>query len=150
MNVKRYQRYARIVHGVANIIALLAAWTALVTFAFIAQIMFPWTHLQNIRDISQDLFSGLGYSQAFGAFCVVSYYSALMALTLYYLVSCFQSELPWSFCRPEWKDCIDDSMFKNVSEDRIATIQSSAELYFRFETETALTRKWHLDANSHL
>jgi len=64
-----------------------------------------------------------------------------MALTLYYLVSSFQSELPWSFCRPEWKDCIDDSMFKNVSEDRIATIQSSAELYFRFETETALTRK---------
>ncbi|XP_011057908.1 PREDICTED: sodium-dependent nutrient amino acid transporter 1-like [Acromyrmex echinatior] len=74
---------------------------------------------------------GLGYSQAFGAFCVVSYYSALMALTLYYLVSSFQSKLPWSFCRPEWKDYCIDSMFKNVSEDRIATIQSSAELYFR-------------------
>ncbi|KAG5342732.1 NAAT1 protein, partial [Acromyrmex heyeri] len=74
---------------------------------------------------------GLGYSQAFGAFCVVSYYSALMALTLYYFVSSFQSKLPWSFCRPEWKDYCIDSMFKNVSEDRIATIQSSAELYFR-------------------
>ncbi|KAG5327807.1 NAAT1 protein, partial [Pseudoatta argentina] len=80
---------------------------------------------------SRDPFSGLGYSQAFGAFCVVSYYSALMALTLYYLVSSFQSKLPWSFCRPEWKDYCIDLMFKNVSEDRIATIQSSAELYFR-------------------
>jgi len=85
-------------------------------------------------------FSGLGYSQAFAAFCVVSYYCALMALTLYYLVSSFQSELPWSFCRPEWQDyCIDISMNKSASENRNVTVRSSAELYFRFETEIILT-----------
>ncbi|XP_039315680.1 sodium-dependent nutrient amino acid transporter 1 isoform X3 [Solenopsis invicta] len=75
---------------------------------------------------------GLGYSQAFGAFCVVSYYCALMALTLHYLVSSFQSELPWSICRPEWQDyCIDVSTNKSTSEDRNVTVRSSAELYFR-------------------
>ncbi|XP_012538375.1 sodium-dependent nutrient amino acid transporter 1 isoform X3 [Monomorium pharaonis] len=75
---------------------------------------------------------GLGYSQAFGAFCVVSYYCGLMALTLYYLVSSFQSELPWSFCRPEWRDyCIDVSTNKSIFENRNVTVRSSAELYFR-------------------
>lgn len=88
--------------------------------------------------IPRDPFLGLGYSQAFGAFCVVSYYCGLMALTLHYLVSSFQSELPWSICRPEWQDyCIDVSN-KSVSEDRNAIVRSSAELYFRFETETVL------------
>ncbi|XP_077259913.1 sodium-dependent nutrient amino acid transporter 1-like [Temnothorax americanus] len=75
---------------------------------------------------------GLGYSQAFVAFCVVSYYCALMALTLYYLVSSFQFELPWSICRPEWQDfCIDSSTNGSISEDRNVTVRSSAELYFR-------------------
>lgn len=74
---------------------------------------------------------GLGYSQAFAAFCVVSYYCALMALTLYYLVSSFQSELPWSVCRPEWQDYCIDITNKTVSEDRNVIVRSSAELYFR-------------------
>lgn len=82
--------------------------------------------------------SGLGYSQAFAAFCVVSYYCALMALTLYYLVSSFQSELPWSVCRPEWQDYCIDITNKTVSEDRNVIVRSSAELYFRFKTETVL------------
>ncbi|XP_020283043.1 sodium-dependent nutrient amino acid transporter 1-like [Pseudomyrmex gracilis] len=72
---------------------------------------------------------GLGYAQAFAAFCVVSYYCALMALTLYYLAASFQSELPWSICRTEWQDCIDiNSNGTSVSND---TRRSSAELYFR-------------------
>lgn len=87
------------------------------------------------------MFSGLGYAQAFAAFCVVSYYCALMALTVYYLAASFQSELPWSICRPEWRDyCIDatsnGSVAANFSEARNFTVQSSAELYFRFEIGT--------------
>ncbi|KAL6441823.1 hypothetical protein ACFW04_002326 [Cataglyphis niger] len=75
---------------------------------------------------------GLGYSQVFVAFCILSYYCALMALTLYYLAMSFQSELPWSICRTEWRNyCIDAISNSNISETRNVTVQSSAELYFR-------------------
>ncbi|XP_029037428.1 sodium-dependent nutrient amino acid transporter 1-like [Osmia bicornis bicornis] len=82
---------------------------------------------------------GLGYGQAFAAICVVSYYCALMGLTLYYLVASFQSELPWSYCREEWQgQCVDAvSKDNNVSksakllDNDNGTLRSSAELYFR-------------------
>jgi solute carrier family 6 amino acid transporter-like protein 5/7/9/14 len=77
---------------------------------------------------------GLGYAQVFAAFCVVSYYCALMALTLYYLAMSFQAELPWSICRPEWRNyCISATSNSSIAEGRNVTVQSSAELYFRFE-----------------
>ncbi|XP_054009964.1 sodium-dependent nutrient amino acid transporter 1-like [Hylaeus anthracinus] len=78
---------------------------------------------------------GLGYGQAFAATCVVSYYCALMALTLYYLAASFQSELPWSFCRDEWQGQCVDSVPKDPDESTTfvanGTVRSSAELYFR-------------------
>ncbi|CAK9801905.1 Sodium-dependent nutrient amino acid transporter 1 [Anthophora plagiata] len=82
---------------------------------------------------------GLGYGQAFTAFCAVSYYSALMSLTLYYLVASFQAVLPWSFCREEWQgQCVgseskDDEMNKSTGSfaSGNGTLRSSAELYFR-------------------
>ncbi|XP_053988540.1 sodium-dependent nutrient amino acid transporter 1-like [Hylaeus volcanicus] len=78
---------------------------------------------------------GLGYGQAFAATCVVSYYCALMALTLYYLAASFQSELPWSFCRDEWQGQCVDSVPKDPNESTTfvanGTVRSSAELYFR-------------------
>lgn len=75
---------------------------------------------------------GLGYAQVFGAFCVVSYYCALMALTLYYLAASFQAELPWSICRPEWQGfCIDAASNGLVPDTQNVTVRSSAELYFR-------------------
>ncbi|XP_076240656.1 sodium-dependent nutrient amino acid transporter 1 [Calliopsis andreniformis] len=82
---------------------------------------------------------GLGYGQAFAATCVVSYYCALMGLTLFYLAASFQAELPWSFCREEWQgQCVDavsnyDETDRNISlyvADN-GTLRSSAELYFR-------------------
>lgn len=79
---------------------------------------------------------GLGYGQAFAAFCVVSYYCSLMALTLYYLAASFQSVLPWSYCREEWQgECI--SIFSSGNETTgtnelgNVTVRGSAELYFR-------------------
>ncbi|XP_076640874.1 sodium-dependent nutrient amino acid transporter 1 [Halictus rubicundus] len=80
---------------------------------------------------------GLGYGQAFAAMCVVSYYCSLMALTLFYLVTSFQSELPWSYCREEWKgqcvDAVSDNGNANQSSAAVdnGTLRSSAELYFR-------------------
>ncbi|XP_033336011.1 sodium-dependent nutrient amino acid transporter 1 [Megalopta genalis] len=76
---------------------------------------------------------GLGYGQAFAATCVVSYYCSLMALTLFYLVTSFQAELPWSYCREEWGDtCVDAvSDNGNTISSVNKTLHSAAELYFR-------------------
>lgn len=71
----------------------------------------------------------MGYAQAFAAFCVVSYYCSLMALTLYYLVESFQETLPWSICPPEWERCCIGS--NNSDSHTNVTMRSSAELYFR-------------------
>lgn len=62
-----------------------------------------------------------------------------MALTLYYLAMSFQSELPWSVCRTEWRNyCIDINSNNSIPETgtRNVTVQSSAELYFRFHSKT--------------
>ncbi|XP_043514896.1 sodium-dependent nutrient amino acid transporter 1-like [Frieseomelitta varia] len=78
---------------------------------------------------------GLGYGQAIAAFSIVTCYSALMGLTLYYLVVSFQAELPWSYCQPEWKDQCFDILSKDNNADKsrnnTTPLLSSAELYFR-------------------
>lgn len=79
---------------------------------------------------------GLGYGQAFAAFCVVSYYCALMALTLYYLAASFEPVLPWSYCREEWQgECVDISSSGNETSgtggSSNVSVRGSAELYFR-------------------
>ena len=35
---------------------------------------------------------------------VVTYYCCLMALTVFYFFSSFQSVLPWTVCDPAWAD----------------------------------------------
>lgn len=74
---------------------------------------------------------GLGYAQIFAAFCVVTYYCGLMALTLYYLVASFQAELPWSICQPEWQDYCIDANSNRTRQNGSVPVQTSSELYFR-------------------
>ncbi|XP_015590929.1 sodium-dependent nutrient amino acid transporter 1 isoform X2 [Cephus cinctus] len=75
---------------------------------------------------------GIGYGQLIAAFCVVTYYCVLMALTLFYLAMSFQRELPWSYCRDEWAGfCFDAKSNTSLSSDGNQTISSSAELYYR-------------------
>ena len=53
---------------------------------------------------------GVGYGQMIGTASVVSYYVALMALTVFYFVASFSSVLPWTVCDPSWADmtrCVD-------------------------------------------
>lgn len=67
-----------------------------------------------------------------------------MALTLFFLIASFSSDLPWATCLEEWGDkCVDSSMKRNHSaaeetstkilgsllNDNVQ-LQSSAELYF--------------------
>ena len=43
-------------------------------------------------------FSGVGYGQAIATASVVSYYTVLIALAVFYLVASCQSTLPWTVC----------------------------------------------------
>lgn len=77
---------------------------------------------------------GIGFGQVFATGMLTSYYASLLALTLRYFLSSFQSVLPWSTCKAEWEsDCI-DSLQKNyvnhTNRDAMTHLSTSAELYF--------------------
>ncbi|XP_034664650.1 sodium-dependent nutrient amino acid transporter 1 [Drosophila subobscura] len=90
-------------------------------------------------------FVGVGYGQAFATICIITYYSSLLALTLYYLFVSFQSVLPWSYCWDDWINCVnsrpqeeaDSLLFSSSNITALADtdtdtgkLQSSSELYF--------------------
>lgn len=73
---------------------------------------------------------GIGYGVAVSVFSVITYYCALMALTLFYMVASFQSVLPWAFCWEEWgSGCFDSSSANGTVRNGSG---SSAEFYFRY------------------
>ena len=79
---------------------------------------------------------GVGFGQVIGTASVVSYYCCLIALSLHYMGSSFQSVLPWTVCHPELSQdnviCITSS--SNNTEDAHLgnqTIISAAEQYFK-------------------
>ncbi|KAK4287442.1 hypothetical protein Pmani_039485 [Petrolisthes manimaculis] len=72
---------------------------------------------------------GVGYAQLLATYAVVTYYTSLMALTIFYFIMSFNGVLPWSQCSPPWADeyCVDaDSV--NASTSNMS--QSSSEQYF--------------------
>ncbi|XP_026317520.1 sodium-dependent nutrient amino acid transporter 1-like [Hyposmocoma kahamanoa] len=69
---------------------------------------------------------GTGYSQALGAFYVLSYYMSIIALCLYYLAMSFSSTLPWAECREGWENCVPSSGSGEPLENGV----SSAQYYF--------------------
>ncbi|XP_066597904.1 sodium-dependent nutrient amino acid transporter 1-like isoform X2 [Prorops nasuta] len=95
-------------------------------------------------------FRGVGWAQVCSTIALVTYYTSLMALTLFFLISSFSSELPWAKCQPEWEDrCIDSSIKRNVSGDQDSVhsllqqkYKSSAELYF---SKVVLKEKSNID-----
>lgn len=93
----------------------------------------------NVWNVSPG-FSGIGWSQFYCNTALMTYYSSLMALTLFFLIASFSAELPWAKCREEWLDyCIDSShQIDNNTSNITSFVQllnekerrSSAELYF--------------------
>lgn len=81
-------------------------------------------------------FRGVGVGQIISCICVVTYYSSLIALTLYYFFASFNWVLPWSTCLDEWgSNCVDSQarMSDNVThtaDSQSAQSVSSSELYF--------------------
>lgn len=76
--------------------------------------------------------AGLGYGQMFATVMVLIYYCSLMALTVFYFIQSFASELPWSTCADEWDMCFDSkNSGGNVSDAvNLTGRKSSSELYF--------------------
>ncbi|XP_073829598.1 sodium-dependent nutrient amino acid transporter 1-like [Musca autumnalis] len=79
-------------------------------------------------------FIGVGIGQAYAGVMVLTYYSSLLALTLYYFVASFYNPLPWSYCREEWGSNCVDSYSKASNGNNFTALSdrltSSSEMYF--------------------
>ncbi|ETN63082.1 Sodium and chloride-dependent glycine transporter [Anopheles darlingi] len=75
---------------------------------------------------------GIGVGQTIAIFTVITYYTAVLAITLRYLIVSFSAELPWARCDPSWTDCIDSWRTGNLTSagDNGTLRKASAELYF--------------------
>lgn len=82
------------------------------------------------------IITGIGYGQLIGTICVATYYCSLMAITLFYLINSFTSDLPWAECKEEWIEpllaqnitCVPSSV--NNMTINTSLSQSSSELWF--------------------
>ncbi|XP_035733050.1 sodium-dependent nutrient amino acid transporter 1-like isoform X2 [Vespa mandarinia] len=86
-------------------------------FYFLEMIMGQFSGRSSIRvwNVSP-AFVGVGWAQFSSTIVLATYYSSLMALTLYYLIASFSIELPWAKCLEEWGAyCIDSSKKKKYS-----------------------------------
>lgn len=79
--------------------------------------------------MNNNYFLGVGIGQLVGTVSVISYYCSLIALTLHYLFSSMQKNLPWGTCKPEWENCV-DSKPSNSSLVSMNGSKSSSEFYF--------------------
>jgi solute carrier family 6 amino acid transporter-like protein 5/7/9/14 len=68
----------------------------------------------------------------FSTILVLTYYCSLMALTVFYFLQSFASDLPWSTCDKEWKMCFDSKKAENNNSgvENGTGYKSSSELYF--------------------
>lgn len=75
---------------------------------------------------------GVGYGQAIATWCVSTYYSYLMALSLFYFFCSFENPLPWSYCNPDWANndtCYDAA--QNFTGVNLTGKSSSSEVFFK-------------------
>lgn len=72
--------------------------------------------------------SGIGYSQIIATSALLTYYCAIMAITLFYLFASFSSTLPWTYCKSDWDLCVDSSN-SDLHMNRTGLL-SSSELYY--------------------
>ncbi|ROI64808.1 Sodium- and chloride-dependent taurine transporter [Anabarilius grahami] len=61
------------------------------------------------------IFTGIGYASVVIVSLLNIYYIVILAWGLYYLLQCFQHELPWARCRHSWntENCVEDTVRKN-------------------------------------
>lgn len=76
---------------------------------------------------------GVGVGQMLGTISIITYYSSLLALTLYYFGVSFQSTLPWAYCKPEYgPDCLSSSLSNDpaLQINNSSGLRSSSEYFF--------------------
>ena len=75
---------------------------------------------------------GIGYGQTLSITILMTFYAALMALTIRYLILSFMSPLPWSYCDPAWgPDCVNSSFVGSLNLSEIGEhTRSSSEFFF--------------------
>ncbi|XP_056629202.1 solute carrier family 6 member 6a [Triplophysa dalaica] len=63
------------------------------------------------------IFTGIGYASVVIVSLLNIYYIVILAWGLYYLLQCFQHELPWASCRHSWNtaNCVEDTVRKNTT-----------------------------------
>lgn len=79
------------------------------------------------------LLRGVGIGQMFGTISIITYYSSLLALTLYYFGVSFQSVLPWAYCKPEYgPNCLSSapSDLEIGQSNQSSELKSSSEYFF--------------------
>jgi solute carrier family 6 amino acid transporter-like protein 5/7/9/14 len=78
--------------------------------------------------------TGVGYGQALATWFVVTYYCVLIAITLFYFFSSFQTILPWTVCDLSWlsaDNCYNSSADTNLTSFNISGLKSSSDIFFR-------------------
>lgn len=79
-----------------------------------------------------EIFAGIGVAQSYAVCMCATYYASLVALTLRFFISSFNSVLPWSRCKEEWGPLCIDSALTN-SEEQLSNpngTYTSSEYYF--------------------
>ena len=61
-------------------------------------------------------FKGMGIAMVWTSFLVEIYYNVIIAWALFYMVTGFQSELPWSSCRVESTHCYEGQINDTIKE----------------------------------
>ncbi|XP_036124933.1 sodium-dependent serotonin transporter [Molossus molossus] len=78
------------------------------------------------------MFKGIGYAICIITFYIASYYNTIMAWALYYLISSFTNQLPWTSCNNPWNT---DNCTNYFSEGNVTWTQDSTspaeEFYMR-------------------
>uniref|UniRef100_A0A8C2L4J2 Transporter n=1 Tax=Cyprinus carpio TaxID=7962 RepID=A0A8C2L4J2_CYPCA len=76
------------------------------------------------------IFTGIGYASIVIVSLLNIYYIVILAWGLYYLLQCFQHELPWARCRHSWNtaNCVEDTVRKNKSLWLSANVTSLTNL----------------------
>lgn len=86
--------------------------------------------LHSGRYVSNISSTGVGWGQQIASASIATYYSAIVALTLSYVIKSFAYQLPWSTCED-----FDEKCFPAESLGRSANgtdgAKSSAELFFK-------------------
>eukprot|EP00058_Branchiostoma_floridae_P016370 XP_002601858.1 solute carrier family 6, member 1 [Branchiostoma floridae] len=79
------------------------------------------------------LFKGVGYAAAVVSFWLNIYYIVIIAWTLYYLFSSFQSVLPWEHCENDWNtpNCFTNfTILRNMTKNETANYTDSTREFW--------------------